>query len=91
MINNLFLSLADEDDLNSNTSNFHPHKDSSHTPKCQNGPKKVVHKVYGEWHWPPVVKGVCDKLPGCKDPKCISVKTVKKSVCVIVFRRYGYR
>jgi hypothetical protein len=85
------LLIADDDELNQNTTLFQPHKLPKHTPECEKGPKKILHKVYGEWHWPPVTKGECDKLPGCKDPKCISVKTVKKTVCVLVFRRYGYK
>lgn len=86
-----FPLIAGEDDLNTNSSNFAPHKIRPHNPECEKGPKRILHTVYGEWHYPPIIKGKCDKLPGCKDPKCIPVKTIKKSVCVLVFRRYGYR
>ena len=83
--------IANDDELNSNSSNFQPHKVPPHSPECEKGPKRVLHSVYGEWYWPPIFKGECDNLPGCKDPKCIAVKTVKETSCVLVFRRYGYR
>ena len=85
--------IASEADLATNTSNFQPHPGVSGPPNppCERGPKHILYSEHYEWHWPPVYKGVCDKLPGCKDPECISTKTVKKSACVLVFRHYGYR
>lgn len=76
-----------------NTSNFqtHPSIRGLPNPECEDGPKHVLHSEQYEWHYPPIYRGVCDDLPGCKNPKCISTKTVKTSACVLVFRHYGYR
>ena len=86
-------NTGNEYELNKNDSLFKHDKKSSdsYIPSCEEGPKHIVHDVPHEWHWPDILKGTCDSLPGCKYSKCIAKKTVKKSACVLVFRKYGYK
>ena len=67
-------------------------------PRCEDGPRRVIHSVKGEFHWPPIWKGSCDNLPGCQDPPCFPRRQVWRSVCVRVFKwidgkwiRIGFR
>ncbi len=93
LLNSVRYSIADDVILNKNESNFKSHiaTKGPYGLTCEKGPKHILHTEHYEWHWPPVYKGVCDDLPGCKDPECISTKTVKETVCVLVFRNYGHR
>ena len=54
--------------------------------RCEDGPRKLIHSIPGEFHWPPIMRGSCDNLPGCRVPSCLPRQTIRRSVCVLVFK-----
>lgn len=58
--------------------------------RCEDGPARVIHTVKGQFFWPPIYRGTCDKL-FCKDPPCIARKFIWRSRCVLVYKLiHGY-
>ena len=60
-------------------------------------PPQKIHTVPGEFHWPPIYRGTCDKLK-CYTPHCRARKIVWRRRCVLVYKyaygcwkRIGYR
>ncbi len=46
---------------------------------------QIIHFVPGEFHWPPIRRGSCDRLL-CRDPPCIARDVVIRTRCVVVYR-----
>ena len=46
---------------------------------------QIVHSVPGEFHWPPIRRGLCDGL-FCQDPPCFARDVVTRTRCVVVYR-----